>query len=143
MNMMKFIPLLLVLVIGAAAQLTINTPFPGPAECASLLLSWEGGTRASLSPTVGELSQVTLLSPVLPCNVEDLALNPIISFPQQTGTQLTWTVNQAVVRDDTGQTSDSASFTVASGSDECIAGARIPERVHLPLVPARPLVTAH
>ncbi|KAJ7903514.1 hypothetical protein B0H14DRAFT_3421724 [Mycena olivaceomarginata] len=127
---MKFIPLLLVLVIGAllvlvigaAAQLTINTPFPDPAECASLLLSWGGGTPP---------------------------------YFLQTGTQLTWKVNQAVgtvlilaVKDDTGQTSNSASFTVASGSSnpgKSSSSTRpsTPTSHSTPTDPSTPIATDH
>ncbi|KAF9475386.1 hypothetical protein BDN70DRAFT_883749 [Pholiota conissans] len=93
---------------NALAQLTVNTP--GPAVvCQPLLISWTGGTPPYF------------LS-VLPGNQPTAAA--LIDFGQQTGTQLTWTVNITAgtslglnLRDSTGTLAQSGVFTVQASSD--------------------------
>ncbi|PFH52988.1 hypothetical protein AMATHDRAFT_55886 [Amanita thiersii Skay4041] len=101
--------------VGAYAQgqLTINTP-SNPVVCQPLLLTWSGGSPPyflSIHPG----------SDPNGASIQD--------FPQQTGTSLTWTVNIAAgtqiglsLRDNTGNTAQSAAFTINPGSDTACVG---------------------
>jgi len=117
-----FIPFFLVSFIAStvfAQTFTINTP-PDVVQCEPLKLSWVGGTPGYF------------LS-VLPANQPNaLAL---MSFPEQNGTTLSWTVNITEgegiffnLRDSTGAIAQSASVTIQNSQDNsCInASALVP-----------------
>ena len=96
------------LLTNCRAQLEVNTP-ANPVECQPLELSWSGGAPPYL------LSVSPAGSPDSP---------PLLTFPIQTGTSLTWNVNIAAgtpvsltLRDSDGTTSQSAIFTILSGTD--------------------------
>ncbi|KAJ7931528.1 hypothetical protein B0H13DRAFT_2308674 [Mycena leptocephala] len=113
--MLKSVLVTTALAIGAAAQaLTINTPVPGAAECQPFLITWANG----VPPYFVTCVHVQNNPP---------SGTPVVDFGQQTGTQLTWLVNQTLgtslifqIKDNTGLTASSAPFTITAGSDSCI-----------------------
>ncbi|KAJ3507014.1 hypothetical protein NLJ89_g6537 [Agrocybe chaxingu] len=128
-----FAPLAAVLLAATSAvaqQLTVNTPL-SVVVCQPLLITWTGGTppyflvRRNADFVIGS----TLTSPsLLPGN--EPSANAILDFGTLTTTQLSWNVNITAgtslgltLRDSTGAISQSAPFTVQSGSDtSCLNG---------------------
>nr|GAT60738.1 predicted protein [Mycena chlorophos] len=99
-------------VAGVSAQLSINTPVPGAAQCEPQLISFSGGT--------GPYFVSIQTNPV--------GTTPFLDFGQQPGPSVTWTVNDTIgasllfqVKDSTGASQTSAPFSVIAGNgDSCL-----------------------
>ncbi|KJA26306.1 hypothetical protein HYPSUDRAFT_199053 [Hypholoma sublateritium FD-334 SS-4] len=97
----------LLLASNAMAQLTVNTPLSA-VVCQPLLITWSGGTPPYFLPSAAAL----------------------LSFPSQTTTSITWTVNITAntqlgldLKDSTGTLAQSGVFTTQAGSDtSCLTG---------------------
>ncbi|KAJ7494746.1 Endonuclease/exonuclease/phosphatase [Mycena galericulata] len=117
----KSLLLAAVLVAGAAAQITINTPSgtDEAAECEPFLITWSGGTPPYF-----------IVSPPFVFVETSPQTTPVATFNGETGTQQTWTVNATensqllfTIRDSNGLTATTGVFGVVAGSgDSCLTG---------------------
>ncbi|KAJ7462007.1 hypothetical protein FB451DRAFT_476914 [Mycena latifolia] len=96
------------LALARAQALTINTPVPPPVSCEPTLLQWSGGTGALV-------------------NADDPS-DIIIPFGELSNNSITWFVKEPVgerllltIRDQSGQTQNSAPFEVTGGGPNCLA----------------------
>ncbi|KAJ7066969.1 hypothetical protein C8F01DRAFT_1247382 [Mycena amicta] len=133
------------LAAGVSAQLQIDTPTPGAAQCEPQQITFSGGTREyhppwffpspTHSPTSPLLRLVrTLLVRILALlsfpSIQNnpISTTPFLDFGQQNTSPITWVVNGTLgqslifqIKDSTGASQSSAPFSIITGvGDTCI-----------------------